>query len=205
MYVPSISRRFDGIAPHEGTESPPSVEATRFKRTVSMGLPRMRGLKDQQQDSTSHHRQQRFDGIAPHEGTESQWRPDQAPFQHQSFDGIAPHEGTERTTAVNGDVDAKRVSMGLPRMRGLKAPDQFGNTFNASTVSMGLPRMRGLKGVSRKSGRWALRRFDGIAPHEGTESLLLQKMFVPLPVVSMGLPRMRGLKECLCTLCDSHA
>ncbi len=70
MYVPSISRRFDGIAPHEGTESPPSVEATRFKRTVSMGLPRMRGLKVASRYDTVT-RSHSFDGIAPHEGTES--------------------------------------------------------------------------------------------------------------------------------------
>src|SRR6266487_2629742 len=83
-----------------------------------MGLPRMRGLKEEKHDRRAGERR-RFDGIAPHEGTESPSR-EQSVALTQRFDGIAPHEGTE-SVAYGPYVVSRGVSMGLPRMRGLKA------------------------------------------------------------------------------------
>src|SRR6266487_3038220 len=61
------------------------------------------------------------------------------------------------------------VSMGLPRMRGLKV-HHVSSLLHLRNVSMGLPRMRGLK----------------VSQYLGFDDHIIR--------VSMGLPRMRGLK-----------
>ncbi|SRR6266487_6044 len=122
------------------------------KGVVSMGLPRMRGLK-------VHH--------------------------------------------VSSLLHLRNVSMGLPRMRGLKVSQYLGFDDHIIRVSMGLPRMRGLKDAGPGLCAMAVAvGFDGIAPHEGTESVAYGP-YVVSRGVSMGLPRMRGLKALLYALRES--
>src|SRR6266516_1980133 len=115
------------------------------KGVVSMGLPRMRGLK-------VHH--------------------------------------------VSSLLHLRNVSMGLPRMRGLKVSQYLGFDDHIIRVSMGLPRMRGLKDAGPGLCAMAVAvGFDGIAPHEGTESAVVRAAGKRWhAAVSVGLPRVRGLK-----------